>query len=66
MDTVVVTDASTGKVIIFNTNLDDLSLDHLSIEDKIYSELKEKYGIVNTGSVDFFIAKEIKMEIDLC
>ena len=61
MDTVVVTDAATGKVIIFNINLDNGD-----IEDQIYAAIEERYDMKNTGSIDFFVASEIKMEIDLC
>jgi len=62
MDTVIVTDAMTGEAFVFNMNLTNDE----DIEAQVYQKLEEKHGKRNYGSIDFFVAKKITMEIDLC
>ena len=62
MDTVIVTDAMTGEAFVFNIKVDN----NRYIEDQVYEKLEEKYGKRDYGSIEFFVAKKITMEIDLC
>jgi len=62
MDTIIVTDAMTGEAFVFNIKVDN----NRYIEDQVYEKLEEKYGKRDYGSIEFFVAKKITMEIDLC